>query len=108
VGDGDPEIGRFILDGKAASAMNPEDKAKAFIASFDGGECFLIEPLPGATKPHEYQAVGRTIEPFRRLDSACKREVGVRRTSQYRRSPRSNVPPSISSGLPQDGRQPPG
>jgi hypothetical protein len=73
VGDGDPDVGRFILDGKAASAMNPEDKAKAFIASFDGGECFLIEPLPGATKPHEYQAVGRTIEPFRRLDSACKR-----------------------------------
>ncbi|HEY1885176.1 MAG TPA: protein kinase, partial [Roseiarcus sp.] len=56
---------------------SPEDKAKAFIASFDGGECFLIEPLPGATKPHEYQAVGRPIEPFRRFDSAYKRELGV-------------------------------
>ena len=56
---------------------SPEEKAKAFIASFDGGECFLIEPLPGATKPHEYQAVGRAIEPFRRFDSAYKREVGV-------------------------------
>jgi hypothetical protein len=54
-----------------------EEKAKAFIASFDGGECFLIEPLPGATKPHEYQAVGRAIEPFRRFDSAYKREVGA-------------------------------
>jgi serine/threonine protein kinase len=54
-----------------------EEKAKAFIASFDGGECFLVEPLPGATKPHEYQAVGRAIEPFRRFDSAYKREVGV-------------------------------
>jgi serine/threonine-protein kinase len=54
-----------------------EDKAKAFIASFDGGECFLIEPLAGATKPHEYQAVGRTAEPFRRFDSAYKREVGI-------------------------------
>jgi hypothetical protein len=54
-----------------------EEKAKAFVASFDGGECFLIEPLPGATKPHEYQAVGRAIEPFRRFDSAYKREVGV-------------------------------
>ena len=41
------------------------------------GECFLVEPLPGATKPHEYQAVGRAIEPFRRFDSAYKREVGV-------------------------------
>ena len=56
---------------------SPEEKAKAFIANFDGGECFLIEPLPGATKPHEYQAVGREIEPFRRFDSAYKREVGV-------------------------------
>jgi hypothetical protein len=56
---------------------SPEEKAKALIASFDGGECFLVEPLPGATKPHEYQAVGRTIEPFRRFDSAYKREVGV-------------------------------
>ena len=54
-----------------------EEKAKAFIASFDGGECFLIAPLPGATKPHEYQAVGRAIEPFRRFDSAYKRAVGV-------------------------------
>ena len=27
--------------------------------------------------PHEYQAVGRPIEPFRRFDSAYKREVGV-------------------------------
>ena len=54
-----------------------EDKAKAFVASFDGGECFLIEPLPGATKPHAYQAVGREIDPFRRFDSAYKREVGV-------------------------------
>ena len=26
-----------------------EEKAKAFIASFDGGDCFLVEPLPGAT-----------------------------------------------------------
>ena len=56
---------------------SPEDKAKAFVANFDGGDCFLVEPLPGAAKPHEYQAVGREIEPFRRFDSAYKREVGV-------------------------------
>ena len=54
-----------------------EEKAKAFIARFDGGECFLVEPLPGSTRPHEYQAVGQAIEPFRRFDSAYKREVGV-------------------------------
>ncbi len=55
----------------------PEDKAKAFIANFDGGDCFLVEPLPGADRPHEYQGVGREIQPFRRFDAAYKREVGV-------------------------------
>jgi len=58
-------------------AASAEDKAKTFVASFDGGECFLIAPRPGATKPHEYQAVGRVIEPFRRFDSAYKHAVGV-------------------------------
>ena len=58
-------------------AATPEEKAKAFIARFDGGDCFLVEPLPASTKLHEYQAVGRAIEPFRRFDSAYKREVGV-------------------------------
>jgi hypothetical protein len=60
-----------------AGPTSAEEKAKAFIASFDGGECFLVEPLPGATKPHEYQAVGQAVEPFHRFDSAYKREVGV-------------------------------
>jgi serine/threonine protein kinase len=57
--------------------LSREEKAKAFVASFDGGECFLVQPLAGAASPNEYQAVGRTIEPFRRFDSAYKREVGV-------------------------------
>jgi serine/threonine protein kinase len=60
-----------------AAPASAEEKAKAFIARFDGGECFLVEPLPGSTKPHEYQAVGQAIEPFRRFDSGYKREVGV-------------------------------
>jgi hypothetical protein len=61
----------------AAGPRSAEEKARAFVASFDGGECFLVEPLPGATKPHEYQAVGRAVEPARRFDSAYKRDVGV-------------------------------
>jgi serine/threonine protein kinase len=58
-------------------SASAEEKAKAFIASFDGGECFLVGPRPGATKAHQYQAVGRAIEPFRRFDSAYKHAVGV-------------------------------
>jgi serine/threonine protein kinase len=64
-------------DSSAPPVPSAEDKAKAFIARFDGGECFLVQPLPGSTTPHEYQAVGQAIEPFRRFDSAYKREVGV-------------------------------
>jgi serine/threonine protein kinase len=62
---------------QTGAPVSAEEKAKAFIASFDGGECFLVEPRPGATKPHEYQGVGQAVEPFRRFDSAYKREVGV-------------------------------
>jgi serine/threonine protein kinase len=60
-----------------AAPASAEEKARAFVATFDGGDCFLIGPLPGATKPHEYQAVGRAVEPFRLFDSAYKRAVGV-------------------------------
>ena len=83
-----PEFSRSPPDDQAGSATpppvgthadpnTPEERAKAFIANFDGGECFLVEPLPGSTKPHDYQAVGRELEPFRRFDSEYKREVGV-------------------------------
>jgi eukaryotic-like serine/threonine-protein kinase len=75
-----PPQSPFSKPGDKAPPVAPvstEEKAKAFVASFDGGECFLVQPLPGATTPHEYQAVGRAIEPFRRFDSAYKREVGV-------------------------------
>jgi eukaryotic-like serine/threonine-protein kinase len=87
---------------------SPEEKAKAFIASFDGGECFLVEPLPGATKPHEYQAVGRTIEPFRRFDSAYKREVGVEANLTVAPITAEQCPALDLVRLPApDGRQPP-
>ena len=72
-----PQLPAPVPSAPAISPATQEEKAKAFIAKFDGGECFLIEPLPGTTKPHEYQAVGRDIEPFRRFDSAYKQDVGV-------------------------------
>jgi serine/threonine-protein kinase len=87
---------------------SPEEKAKAFIASFDGGECFLIEPLPGATKPHEYQAVGRAIEPFRRFDSAYRREVGVEADLTVAPITAEQCPAlDLIRLAPSDGRQPP-
>jgi hypothetical protein len=108
VGDGDPDVGRFILDGKAASAMNPEDKAKAFIASFDGANAFSSSRFLEHSNPMSTKRLGGRSNRSAALIQPASARLASRRTSQYRRSPRSNVPPSISSGLPRDGRQPPG
>lgn len=54
--------------------LTPIEKAKAFVAAFDGGDCFLIKPLAG---PHSYQVFGREPEPFQRFDSTYKTQVGV-------------------------------
>jgi serine/threonine protein kinase len=85
-----------------------EEKAKAFIASFDGGDCFLIEPLPGATRSHEYQAVGQAVEPFSRFDSAYKREVGVEADLTLAQISAPQCPAlDLVRVAPPDGRQPP-
>ena len=80
-----------------------EEKAKAFIARFDGGECFLIEPLPGSTKPHEYQAVGRshrTVPPLRfRLQARGRRRGKPEGGADHRRAvSRSRSRPPCRAG----------
>ena len=56
--------------------LTPIEKAKAFVAAFDGGDCFLVKPRATAG-PHSYQVFGREPEPFQRFDSTYKTEVGV-------------------------------
>jgi hypothetical protein len=62
------------------SALEPplsaKEKAKAFVAAFDGGDCFLVKPR-ATVGPHSYQVFGRAPEPFQRFDSTYKTEVGV-------------------------------
>ncbi len=62
------------LSPKEKPPLTPIEKAKAFVAAFDGGDCFLIKPLAG---PHSYQVFGREPEPFQRFDSTYKTQVGV-------------------------------
>jgi serine/threonine-protein kinase len=57
-----------------APPLTPIEKAKAFVAAFDGGDCFLVKPRATA---HSYQVFGREPEPFQRFDSTYKTEVGV-------------------------------
>jgi eukaryotic-like serine/threonine-protein kinase len=63
------------------SELNPplsqREKAKAFLAAFHGGDCFLVKPRVGAAGPNSYQAFGRGLEPFQRFDLNYKTEVGA-------------------------------
>jgi len=61
----------------ATVRFSSDEKAKSFLGRFDGGNCFLIKPLPGSKNPHTYQALGHELEPFQRFESAYRREVGV-------------------------------
>ena len=57
--------------------LSPEEKGKAFVNTFDGGDCFFVDSRPGETEAHSYQAVGGDLAPFKRFDSLYKSEVGV-------------------------------
>ena len=57
--------------------LTPIEKAKAFVAAFDGGDCFLVKPRATAG-PHSYQVFGREPEPFPALRFDLQEtEVGV-------------------------------
>jgi predicted Ser/Thr protein kinase len=53
------------------------ERGRAFVAAFDGGDCFLIKLRAGAAGPHSYQAFGRELETFQRFDSNYKSKVGA-------------------------------
>ncbi len=65
------------LEPPPAAPLSPVERGRAFAAAFDGGDCFLVKPRPGADRPHAYEVVGRELEPFLRFDAAYKSEVGV-------------------------------
>ncbi|MBV9290061.1 MAG: protein kinase, partial [Hyphomicrobiales bacterium] len=57
--------------------LSPEEKGRAFVATFEGGDCFFVDSRPGETEAHAYQAFGSDMAPFERFDSLYKQEVGV-------------------------------
>jgi len=75
-GDNGP-VARLEPPPSPSVPLSPVERGRAFVAAFDGGDCFLVKPRPGAIRAHAYQAFGRDLEPFQRFDSAYKSEVGV-------------------------------
>ena len=54
-----------------------DDRATAFVNSFDGGDCFLVKALPGAPGAHAYLGVGDQLGPFERFEDTFRKEVGA-------------------------------
>ena len=59
------------------AAASTADRASAYIAGFDGGPCFLVRLLPGASDARVLQGVGVDLAPFKRFDAGYRSEVGV-------------------------------
>ncbi len=57
--------------------VSSKETAKAFLAAFDGGDCFLVKPSAGLANPHSYQAFARALEPLNRFYSNYKTQVGA-------------------------------
>ena len=52
-------------------------RARAFVASFDGGDCFYITRIGSLDGKERYLGLGRTPEPFERFDSGYQAAVGA-------------------------------
>ena len=61
-------------EARLEAPASPADRERRFVQSYTGGDCFLVEPLPGA---HVYLGVGDKLEPFRKFEEAFKRELGA-------------------------------
>jgi hypothetical protein len=52
-------------------------KARAFLAAYDGGECFLARPAAAGENPAAIRAIGSDLSAFTRFAVAFKNAVGV-------------------------------
>lgn len=62
-----------------SSALNASvsERAKAFVANFDGGDCFFITRIGTSDGKEGYLGLGRTPGPFERFDSGYQAAVGA-------------------------------
>jgi serine/threonine-protein kinase len=55
---------------------SPTEKARQFVAAFNGGECFLIKRLGESSGKESYLGFGLDQSPFERFDTDYKNQVG--------------------------------
>jgi len=60
-----------------APAEKPSDPASLFAQRYQGGDCFLVKPLPGAGGAPAFLGVGDQLGPFQRFEEAFKKELGA-------------------------------
>jgi serine/threonine-protein kinase len=77
-----PQPGSPPRDGQALqittqSPGSPTEKARHFVAAFNGGDCFLIKHLGESGGRESYLGFGRDVAPFQRFDTEYKSEVGA-------------------------------
>ncbi len=75
-GDSSPHHDALSLPSSAVN-VSVADRAKTFIAGFDGGECFFITRIGTLDGKERYLGLGRTPEPFERFDSGYQAAVGA-------------------------------
>ena len=67
--------GRAVI--KPPPTSSPAEKARQFVAGFNGGECFLIKRLGESGGKESYLGFGLDQSPFERFDTGYKNQVGA-------------------------------
>jgi serine/threonine-protein kinase len=62
---------------------DPVEKIRQFVRSYDGGDCFFVEPVTVAEGNATLEGYGRTAAPFTVLDSEFKRANGFEASVGY-------------------------
>jgi eukaryotic-like serine/threonine-protein kinase len=72
--------------GKASTAQPPSDpveRIRQFVRSYDGGDCFFVEPVTVADNNATLEGYGRSATPFTALDTEFKRANGFEASVGY-------------------------
>ena len=79
---------KAIIDaGKTSTAQpppsDPVERIRQFVRSYDGGDCFFVEPVTVADNNATLEGYGRSAAPFTALDTDFKRTNGFEASVGY-------------------------
>jgi serine/threonine-protein kinase len=61
-------------ESRLEAPLNSADRERLFVQSYQGGDCFLVKPVPGE---RAYLGFGDQSGPFQRFEEAFKQELGA-------------------------------